>query len=130
MGCRSRKEKFGLLNRYRLLLCSACRLRVSIPVLLAVSAVFTCCFTESANAAIKCRGMFQVIKGHGLISTPYCQDKWLASYVRRYGVKVSFDSIRKNPAKKDEICRFLRHDPQIRSVCGVVADDDFSTRRF
>jgi len=56
--------------------------------------------------------------------------KWLAAYVRRYGVKVSFDEIRKNPAKKDEICRFLRHDSKIRSVCGTVADDDFSTRRF
>lgn len=87
-------------------------------------------YSAPANAAIKCRGMYQVIKGHGLLATPYCEDKWLAAYVRRYGVKVSFDEIRKNPAKKDEICRFLRHDSKIRSVCGTVADDDFSTRRF
>jgi len=97
---------------------------------LIVVLIISTCFPDPANAAIKCRGMLQVIKGHGLLATPYCEDKWLAAYVRRYGVKVSFDAIRNNPGTKDEICRFLRHDPQVRSVCGSIGDDDTDFRRF
>ena len=89
-----------------------------------VICLFLAASTVSSNAAIKCKGMYQVIKGHGLISTPYCQDQWLAGYARSRGMKVTFKQIKNNPGVKAEVCQFLRHDFRVQSVCGSLADDD------
>ncbi|MGI9379051.1 MAG: hypothetical protein ACR2OW_05310 [Methyloligellaceae bacterium] len=94
--------------------------------------LFLAASTGSGNAAIKCKGMYQVIKGHGLVSTPYCQDQWLAGYARSRGMKVTFKQIKNNPGVKAEVCQFLRHDFRVQSVCGSLADDDSGPmfRRF
>ncbi|MDQ8700120.1 hypothetical protein [Hyphomicrobium sp. LHD-15] len=61
---------------------------------------------QTANAAIVCKDGFQNSDGNW-ISTPYCNDAHLAQLARNLGVKVSDEELRANPAKKDEVCRFI-----------------------
>lgn len=77
------------------------------PVLLA---------TSEANAKIECRDGFQNSSGNW-ISTPYCNDAHLAQLARERGVRVSADEVRQNPAKKDELCRFLGSSGEARDYC-------------
>jgi len=76
----------------------------------------------SASAAIKCNGQFQIIKGHGQISTPYCEDNYLAAIARSYGWKVSDRAIRQNPNLKAKVCRHIGHDSRVRILCSDHID--------
>ena len=69
----------------------------------------------SANA-IECNGRNQLVSG-SWISTPYCEDNYLAKVARSYGVSVSSRTIRTNPSRKDEVCRLVRHDNRVAGIC-------------
>ncbi len=78
----------------------------------------------SADAAIRCKGQFQIVKGQGRISTPYCQDNYLASIARRsYGYKVSSRAVRQNPNLKARICRHIGHDSRLTGICSSYRHD-------
>ncbi len=86
--------------------------------------------TLPANAAIKCKGQFQVIKGHGQISTPYCEDNYLAAIARSYGRRVSNVAVRQNPSVKAEICRQIGHDSRLTEICSGHRPDGNNKRPF
>lgn len=96
-------------------------------------AVFTASLLQSmalsgaASAAIVCKDGFQK-SGGNWISTPYCNDAHLAQIARGYGVKVSDAEIRNNPAKKDEVCRFVGISGTARDYCPDQGGDDFNGR--
>ena len=72
----------------------------------------------SVDAAIKCDGPFQLIKGVGPHATPYCEDNFLARIARRtYGWKVSNRAIRNNPNLKARVCRQIGHDYRLTDIC-------------
>lgn len=73
--------------------------------------------TLSAQAKIKCEGRFQIVKGNGKISTPYCEDNYLAAISRSYGRKVSNRAIRQNPNLKAEVCQQIGHDSRLTDIC-------------
>ena len=80
------------------------------------------CFVGVAAAAgpasaIECEGNFQVQKDGNRISTPYCQDGYLAIVAREYGVKVNAHTIRYNPSEKERLCRFIGDDNRVRDTC-------------
>jgi len=72
-------------------------------------------------AAIDCKGPYQIVQGQ-LIATPYCEDNYLASVAREYGIGVSNREIRQNPNKKQEICRFMGFDIRVRQICAGYRD--------
>jgi hypothetical protein len=78
----------------------------------------------SAGAKIKCQGIFQVMK-HGLLSTPYCQDREIARVARSYGWKVTVAQVRNDPLKKVYICQALGNDNRLKGACGA-----YSSRRY
>ncbi|MGH1418702.1 MAG: hypothetical protein ACRBCJ_07575 [Hyphomicrobiaceae bacterium] len=78
----------------------------------------------SAQAAIRCVDGLQIVNG-SKISTPYCQDKYLARVARSYGTRVSARNIRRNPNVKRKICRFIGHDIRVHQAC---AGSGFDTR--
>jgi hypothetical protein len=68
-------------------------------------------------AAITCRGPDQRV-GDDWLSTPYCQDNYIAQVARSsYGIRVSEREIRQNPSKKAEVCRYIGHDIRVNSYC-------------
>ena len=79
-----------------------------------------------AQARIKCSGSYQVIRGHGQIATPYCEDQYLARVARGYGIRVSASAIRQNPSRKEEVCRVVGHDGRVASICHNYRLDDCS----
>ena len=81
----------------------------AIGIALAVSAT-------SAEAGIVCHDGYQVVNGHE-ISTPYCNDNYIAHVARQYGMKATDEQVRNNPALKDEICRFASSDIRIQHYC-------------
>ena len=80
--------------------------------------------TSNADAAIKCDGPYQINSAAGgRIATPYCQDNYLASIARAAGMRVSNKTIRQNPNRKQEACRFVGHDPRVQNICaGYIFD--------
>jgi hypothetical protein len=86
--------------------------------------VFTGCIAafllagSGAHAGIVCREGFQVSGGQE-ISTPYCNDNYVAQVARKYGMKVSNEEIRNNPNRKDEVCRFIGYDNRVRDYCNT-----------
>jgi hypothetical protein len=79
---------------------------------------------QTAGAAIKCRGPDQLVGGRW-ISTPYCQDNYIAYVAGTYGIRVSAVSVRQNPSVKSDICRQIGHDIRIKSYCaGYLPEDD------
>jgi hypothetical protein len=80
--------------------------------------------SSGAKAAIVCHEGFQVSGGHE-ISTPYCNDNYVAEVARKHGLKVSNEEIRNNPARKDEVCRFISSDIRVRDYCNT---DDGGSR--
>ena len=72
-------------------------------------------FVSSASA-IQCKGRYQVVSGN-MLSTPFCEDNYLARIARSYGVRVSNRQIRFNPNKKEEVCRLVRHDNRVSGIC-------------
>jgi hypothetical protein len=76
--------------------------------------------------AITCHGDYQVVGGQE-ISTPYCRDASLASVARSAGYHVSDTTVRENPARKEELCRYLHNDIKAQAACDDVLpahDDD------
>jgi len=81
-----------------------------------LAAVSSVAAVPSAEARIACKDGFQ-LSGGNWISTPYCNDEYLAEIARRHGVKVSGNDVRANPNKKYEVCRFLSGSPAARDYC-------------
>ncbi|WP_139247717.1 hypothetical protein [Hyphomicrobium sp. CS1GBMeth3] len=69
-----------------------------------------------AAAKIACKDGFQ-LSGGNWISTPYCNDEYLAQIARKHGAKVSGNEVRSNPNTKYEVCRFLSGSPAARDYC-------------
>jgi hypothetical protein len=67
-------------------------------------------------AAIKCVKGYQKVQGN-LLSTPYCQDQYLAQVARQYGLRASASKIRNNPNYKKEICRTVFTDIRVQETC-------------
>jgi hypothetical protein len=76
-----------------------------------------------AEARIVCHEGYQVVDGQE-ISTPYCNDNYVAAVARSRGVKVSDEAVRNNPAKKDEICRAMGSDIRIQHYCDTDSGRD------
>jgi hypothetical protein len=70
----------------------------------------------SAEAKIMCRDGFQIVNGQE-ISTPYCNDGLVGSVAREHGMKISDETVRNNPAAKNEVCRWVGSDIRIRHYC-------------
>lgn len=69
-----------------------------------------------AEAKIRCRNGMQEVGG-GLLSTPYCEDQYLAEVAREYGTRISAETIRNNPLAKRDICRFIGRDIRVQNTC-------------
>jgi hypothetical protein len=80
-----------------------------------LAAAFVVCAAE-AEARIVCHEGFQVVNGRE-ISTPYCNDNYVAAVARQYGVKATDEAVRNNPSLKDQICRFAGSDIRIKNYC-------------
>ncbi|HVX34762.1 MAG TPA: hypothetical protein VHC71_00915 [Hyphomicrobium sp.] len=72
--------------------------------------------------AITCHGNYQVVNGQE-ISTPYCRDNVLAEIARQSGFDVSNSTMRHNPSRKEEICRYLQSDIRVDTACAEVLPD-------
>lgn len=81
----------------------------------AVLGVGVAAVSESVHA-IECREGYQVVGGQ-LLSTPYCQDGYLARVARQYGSRVTAAQIRNNPHTKADVCRFMGHDSRVSHIC-------------
>lgn len=77
----------------------------------------------NADARIKCNGSYQVIRGAGEILTPYCEDQYLARVARSYGIRVSGAAVRRNPNRKEEVCRAIGHDSRVYETCLKYRND-------
>ncbi len=95
---------------------------ISILATTLVFAILAIGMSEDASARIKCKGQFQVIKGQGLISTPYCQAEYLAAVARSYGRKVTGRQLRQNINLYAEVCIHIGHDTRISNLCAQYRD--------
>ena len=77
-----------------------------------------------AEAKIKCKGIYQVMK-QSLLSTPYCQDREIARVARSYGWKVTFAQVRNDPLKTVFICQALGIDNRLKGAYGAYAPDQY-----
>jgi len=73
-------------------------------------------YGAKAEARIVCHDGFQVVNGQE-ISTPYCNDNYVAEVARQHGVKVANGAVRNNPSLKGQICRFVGSDIRIENYC-------------
>ena len=71
----------------------------------------------AAGAAIRCQGPNQIIKGQGLLPTPYCEDAYLAEVARGYGVAVSAAAIRASYTRKTRVCELIGQDTRLTGIC-------------
>ncbi len=76
----------------------------------------------SAEARIRCVEGFQISNGQR-ISTPFCQDSYLAKVAREYGQRVSAAAIRRNPSVKRRVCHFVGHDVRAQQACVGTGHD-------
>ena len=83
---------------------------------------------ETASAKIVCNGAFQIVQGQQ-ISTPYCEDNYLAAVAREYGIHVSASAVRWNPSVKERVCYTIGHDIRVSSICAGYRKPFFQ-RRF
>lgn len=75
---------------------------------------------QPAQAGIKCAGPNQVTK-YGLISSPYCEDVYLARIAGYHPKAILY-----NPSAKDEACNAVGHDNRVAHICqgfGFRAND-------
>ena len=68
------------------------------------------------HAGIVCKDGYQNVHGRE-ISTPYCNDNYIAEVARLRGGKVSDAEVRNNPATRDAICRRIGYDTRIMEFC-------------
>lgn len=80
------------------------------------AALAAVCLTGPAFARIQCDRQFQIVRGEK-ISTPFCEDAYLAQVAQSYGTKVSAEAIRQNPNTKARICIFLAADIRVSDIC-------------
>jgi hypothetical protein len=73
----------------------------------------------TSASAIECRKNYQIVQGHP-ISTPYCRDGYLAQVAREYGFKATAATMRNNPSRKEEICRYIGDDIRVQTACSEV----------
>ena len=66
--------------------------------------------------AIDCSEGNQRVEGN-LISTPYCQDEYLAEVARDYGIDATGSKIRNDPNYKKEVCRTVYTDIRVQLNC-------------
>ncbi len=71
---------------------------------------------QPAEAAIRCDGNFQVQDGRRF-AVPYCEDLNIVKVAREYGIRVSFDQVRFNPGKAEQVCRVIGDDNRVRDRC-------------
>lgn len=85
-----------------------------------VGAVFLTISKEATAGKykLKCEGPYQIVQGNK-IHTPPCENSYIASVARSYGVKVSDYEVRNNVHKKMEICQFIGHDTRISDYCDI-----------
>lgn len=76
-----------------------------------------------AEAAIRCEGAYQVVRGD-LIATPYCEDNYLAFVARDHGMRVSGRAIRASYNTKRRVCEFVGHDIRVQSICSGLTNED------
>jgi hypothetical protein len=77
--------------------------------------------------AIECQEDFQIVNGQP-ISTPYCRDAYLAQVAREHGFNTSAEVMRNNPARKEEICRYIGSDIRAQPACADVLPEGRDTR--
>ena len=111
----------------RLLINRSAKLCLSIGVLTAL--LVTVLPIAQSEARIRCNGAYQVVRGHGEIATPYCEDNYIAQVARSYGIRVSNVAIRQSPSRKEEVCRAIGHDSRIYALCQKYRSDGCSGRR-
>jgi hypothetical protein len=76
----------------------------------------------TAEARINCDGNYQIVQGQ-LIATPYCQEQNLARVAQGYGMRVSFEAIRRSDSIKADVCRAIGHDNRVRETCIPFRND-------
>ena len=76
-----------------------------------------------AEARIVCREGFQTVGGQE-ISTPYCNDNYVAEVARARGISVTNEAVRNSPSLKNEICRKIGRDIRIHEYCDVDTGSD------
>jgi hypothetical protein len=104
------------------------RLPMSSTIKVATPTLVVCLVATATSAqAIRCNGSYQVVNGHE-ISTPYCRDNALAAVARAHGFDVSDSTIRNNPTRKSEICRWIGSDIRTRPACEEVLPDGDGSR--
>lgn len=103
------------------------RLSWSGATLAALAVMATMAATIDAQARIKCSDEFQVVRGQGHISTPYCQDEYLARVARGYGIRVSGSAIRRSVSRKEEVCRAIGHDGRVSNICQPYRPESCTT---
>ncbi|MDZ4841565.1 MAG: hypothetical protein SH859_05395 [Hyphomicrobium aestuarii] len=82
----------------------------------AVTVLAIAAATSKADAKIACSEGYQSIRGNQL-STPYCQDEYVAQVARTYGIKTSGAAIRGQAGHKQEVCRLIGRDNRISQAC-------------
>jgi hypothetical protein len=74
-----------------------------------------------AEARIICKGEYQVVNGEE-ISTPYCNDNYLAAVARERGMKVTDEAVRNDPSVKERICLWIGRSQRVREFCNQYFD--------
>ena len=94
-------------------------------VVTAVLAIYaTLGMTTDAAARINCDGQYQVIKGQGLLPTPYCEASYLAKVAGTFGVRTTAKLMRNSVNAKQRICRVVGHDHRVRDICSGFGQED------
>ena len=83
---------------------------------------------QSAEAKIRCVNQWQIVNGQK-ISTPYCEDGYLARVAQQAGMRVSAAAIRNNPLTKEKACSLVGSDIRVQSICAGLTYDN-SRGRF
>jgi len=82
-----------------------------------------------AQAGIQCDGPYHIVRGQA-IAAPYCEDNYLASVARQYGMRVSGRTIRASFSTKERVCRFIGHDNRVSQICAGFRPDGRDRRAF
>lgn len=77
---------------------------------------------HTASSGIVCDGRYQIVQGNP-ISTPYCEDNYLAVIAQRAGSRVTGRQIRQNPLTKQKVCHLVGFDPAVRDICFGFTQD-------
>lgn len=98
-----------------------------IVVAVAIAGIGLLATLDPAAAAIRCNKGFQFVQGSE-ISTPYCQDEYLAEVAREFGIRTSGARIRRDWSHKRQVCRLIGQDIRIQNAC--ISEQDYRGRRF